>query len=59
MKSTDNLDVFYHAPSRMAEACREAARTALVDPYWRESERKARHDMYMRQAREFERNEHC
>ncbi|WP_282267755.1 hypothetical protein [Stenotrophomonas sp. PS02298] len=59
MRSSDNqLDIFRDDPAisaaREANACRQAAATALVDPHWSRVEQQARHAHYLREAARIE-----
>lgn len=59
MRSSDNqLDIFRDDPTiraaREANACRLAAATALVDPYWSRVEQQERHAHYLREATRIE-----
>lgn len=47
-------DIFRDDPRRVAEAYREAAQTALVDPHYTMAERQARHDYYAAEAARME-----
>lgn len=48
------MDLYRHAPGRLAKAYRESAATALVDPHFSPRERQRRHDHYINKARELE-----
>lgn len=51
---TQQLDLYRHSPEAMAQACREAAASARVNPYEApdDAERRARH--YEAEARRYE-----
>ena len=48
------LDVFRHSDTSQAEAYRNAAETALVDPFWTAEQREARARYYTEQAERLE-----
>lgn len=48
------LYVDLDSPAEIARAYRAAAETALHDPYFTESDRRERHDHYMREAQRLE-----
>ena len=48
------LDVFRHSDAAKADAYRKAAETALVDPFWTEEQREARHRYYLAEAERLE-----
>ena len=51
---THQLDVFRHSDAAQAQAFREAALTARVDPYWTEEQRERRVRYYTEQAERLE-----
>lgn len=56
MSAVMQLDVFRHSDTSQAEAYRKAAETALVDPFWTEAQREARHRYYLAEAERLERS---
>lgn len=48
------LDVFRHSDAAQAQAFREAANTARVDPFWTDEQRETRVRYYTEQAERFE-----
>lgn len=51
MAETTQLDILRDSPATLAKAYRQAAETALHDPYFTEEERRTRHAYYMAEAR--------
>lgn len=48
------LDWTRDSPAKMAEAMREQARAALVDPHWTPAQQQWRHSYYTEQAERLE-----